>query len=222
METSFQGDWTLEKIAAAVKNNLEAGLKQGVNFPFSMEQLEHEIISTRNALYQQANINGVLNITPFIQHINCIPVDCEQLSLCCSDNTLTTSRHFVLPHYIGKPIFIGTPNRNIEFKIYKDESHYNNKHRNKLVRNRPYVWLRQHQGDTHGFIFNPPTDVLERISVSLVLVNPYEVNRYSCCQLNPRTDKFPASPDFIQLIIDTITNKWSSWYYRFNSYKANS
>lgn len=217
----FLGTWSLTKLASAVKNNLEAGLKQSSNTPFSMEQLEHTVIAVRNFIVKQQLNQGISDKRPLMQEINCIPLDCEMLSLCCNTNTKTKTLHFVLPQMIELD-FIGTVHRNNEFKVYKNEMWNYNHHRNPAVRNRPYVWLRHHEGKIHGFLFNPPTFNIEYISATGILENPLDVNHYSCCALNPETDRFPVTPEMVKLIIDEITSNWATWYYRFSKYNANS
>lgn len=217
----MKGQWTLLGIASAIKNNLEAGLKGTANYSFSMEQLEYEVISTRNAIIKQLDTQGILDKTEFVQEINCIPVDCEKLSLCCDVNTKTTTLHFELPIFTHIE-YVGTPNRDKPFKIYNNSNFIYNKFRNSKLNKRPYVSMRINEGIQHGFLFNPPTSNIKYVSVSGILSNPLDVNKYSCCNYNPREDKFPAPDYVITQIIDTMTSKWSSWYYRFNNSKSNN
>lgn len=217
----FLGVWTLSKIVSAVKNNLEAGLKQAMNTPFSTEQLTYTVIATRNFLLKQQMVQGSLDKFSAFQEINCIKLDCENLSLCCNVPTKDKALHFVLPNYIHLD-YIGTIHRHTDFKIYKDESFNYNQYRNKALVNRPYVWLRQHEGNTHGFLINPPTFNIEYLSVTGIFENPLDVNKYGCCSLNPDTDRFPVPPEMVKLIIDELTSNWASWYYRFSKYNANS
>jgi hypothetical protein len=218
--SDFLGTWTLAKIVSAVQNNLEAGMKTSNGYPFSIEQLEHTVIAVRNELYEKQKLNGQLNKFGMMQEINCIPLDCESLSLCC-DPSKQTALHFILPNYLELD-FIGTPHRTIEFKIYTDEMWNYHQYRNQALRNRPYVWLRRKDGVNHGFLINPPTFNIEYISASMILENPFEVNRYGCCPLNPETDRFPVSPEMVNMIINEITSNWANWYYRFSKYNANS
>lgn len=216
IERDFTGTWSLAKIVSAVKNNLEAGLKTTGNYNFSLEQLEHLVIAVKNFLYRQAELQGTLDKSSMYQEINCIKLDCENLELCCKVDTKNPVLHFVLPQYLDIDI-ISSVDRQHQFNVYKDTMWNYNHHRHPSLIKRPYVWLRQYRGEVHGFLFNPPSDNLEYISATLILENPLEINKYNCCELNPEYDRFPIPQEFVNQIINEITNNWASWYYRFNS-----
>lgn len=214
MET--RGTWTLEKIVYAVKNNLEAGLKTTANYNFSLDQLEHQVISERNALIKQAEMQGVIDYQDLLQEINCIELDCEDLGLCCSTSTKQPTLHFTLPQY-NYLDYIGLATQDTPFKIYDNLGFKYNKYRDGRIANRPYIQFRIKNGVIHGFVFNPPTPNLKYLSARLVLENPLEVNQFECCQYNRREDRFPMPDYMVQQLIDGITSKWSSMMYRFNS-----
>ena len=74
----------------------------------------------------------------------------------------------------------------------------------------------------HGFYFNPPTNVTKYLSVSAIFSNPMEVNLYSCCSYNYEEDRFPCPDYIVQQIINNITSRWASLYYRFQGSKPNT
>jgi hypothetical protein len=205
--------WTLEKIAYAIKNDLEAGLKGTANYNFSMEQMVHEIIAERNMLIAQLGQAGTLDTFGLTQEVNCVQLDCEDLGLCCDVDTKSPKLHFDLPlaHHIE---YIGTPQYNKPFKIYKDNASIYNDFKDSRLVSRPYIRLRQNKGRLHGFIYNPPTFNLKYISVKAVFENPTDVN-FECCSFNMLTDRFPVPAEMITMIITNIVGRWSSWYYRF-------
>lgn len=217
----MRGDWTLDEITYAIKNNLEAGLHTTGNYSFSIKQLENQVIAERNALIQQLKANKVFDINEAIQEINCIEIDCENLSMCCDLDTKNPTLHFVIPTYL-ELAYVGLVDHVTSFKIYNSSANKYNKYRNSMLVNRPYVRLRIHEGVTHGFIFNPPTPHLKYISVSGVWENPLSVNQYSCCSFNPQETRFPIPQYLVQQIVDGITNRWSSYYYRFQGQRPNT
>jgi hypothetical protein len=210
----IQGTWTLEKITYAVKNNLEAGLKTTAGYNFSLDQLEAQVISERNALIKQMEMQGVVDYSDLLQEINCIELDCKDLGLCCETSTKQPTLHFILPAF-NHLDYIGLATQDTPFKVYDNIGFKYNKYRDSRLTNRPYIQFRNKDGVIHGFVFNAPTHNLKYLSARLVLENPLEVNRYDCCTLNPREDRFPIPDYMVQQIIDGITSKWASWYYRF-------
>ncbi len=213
--------WTLERITSAVKNNLEAGLKTTTNYPFSMEQLQDTVMGMRNFLLSERMRQGYRgDVWDAEQEINCIPLDCEELALCCEDTGDVKVLHYVIPKYITKS-YLGLVNNQDPFKVEKGNAKYN-RYRSRYLRERTYVQERLYNGNVHGFIFNPPTESLSFISFKGILENPFDANKYSCCQFNPREDRFPVLPGMEQEIIARLTSDWSSWYYRFQGTRPNT
>lgn len=214
-----RGTWTLPAIASAIKNNLTAGLKSGNNFPFSLEQLEYVVVAERNNYVVQMMRNPSFDEKfGLIQEINCIPLDCNNFSLCDKLDTKDPALHFEVPMMIDVE-YVGLATSNHPFKIYHDRGSTYNKYRNKKLVDRPYIRFKQYEGKMHGFIFNPPTSQLKFISVHGILENPRAINQFSCASWNPREDRFPAPPEMIADLINKITSDWSSWYYRFQGAK---
>lgn len=223
MKEATRGTWTLNAIAYAIKNNLEVGLKTTANFPFSIDQLEAEILTTRSNLLEQLEVNRAEGLNEFYQEINCIPLDCKDFGLCCERSTKQPSLHFEAPVFMAHN-YTGLATQTSPFNVYLsgNNSHIYQKYRSRYTAERPYVVYRLHQGVMHGFVFNPPTPNLKVISLRAIFENPYDINKYECCNFNSRVDRFPAPNFIIQQIIDTITNKWASWYYRFQGQAANT
>ena len=111
---------SVSQIAAAIHNHIAAGLKASVNEPYSIQQLEDEIFVARNAIMQEYYTKGILPEATLIQSINCLEVDCENLSLCCNVETYDRALHFKIPKlmaYIQEPIkWIGTTDRKTSFE----------------------------------------------------------------------------------------------------------
>lgn len=215
MVTKGTGVWSLKKIVSAVKGNLEAGLKITGNYNFSDEHLEHVIIAARAELIEAQKRAGInLDLEDLGQEINCIPLDCEMFSLCCERDTMDNVLHFEIPPFIELG-YVGLVNRHTPFKIYTDTGYIYNQYRDPRLRSRPYIVFRYHNEMHHGFLFNPPTTELNTISVTAILDNPMDANKYDCCPIDPEEGKFPIGNDLVNQLISKITNEWSSWMYRF-------
>lgn len=217
--SAVRGDWTLDDITYAVYNNLESGLKTSTDYVFSTEQLRSEVLAERSMLLKAEKDQGIFDPFESYQEINCLELDCEDFRLCPALGNQKPALHFVLPAYIHID-YIGTPDQEKSFKLYTAGDGRYNKYRDKRLSKRPYVQLRPHKGEIHGFVFNPPTENLKYLSARLVLENPTKVNLYSCCSYNPKDDRFPAPDHMIQQIITGITSRWASWYYRVNPAKG--
>ena len=218
-----RGTWTLSGIAYAIKNNLEAGLNTTANFPFSIEQLEAEVLATRSNLLEQLEANKAEGLSEFYQEINCIPLDCEDFGLCCERSTKQPSLHFKVPVFVAHN-YTGLATQTKPFNVYLagNNGHIYQKYRSSYTAKRPYVVYRLYGGEMHGFVFNPPTPNLKVISLRAIFENPFDINAFDCCNYNADVDRFPAPNFIVQQIIDTMTQKWSSWYYRFQGQPANN
>jgi hypothetical protein len=215
------GNWSLDAIVSAIKANLEAGLKTTTNYNFNNEHLAYIVHAKRAEMIKQFQLQGHLEKRDLVQEINCITLDCENLSLCCDTNTFDKTLHFILPNYIELD-FVGIPDRDIQFKVYEDYDFRYNKFKDRRLTDRPYVSIRNYQGVKHGFLFNPPTENIQKISTTLILENPLDVNMYDCCSLDKTYGKYPMPNFMVQQLIDQITSNWSSWMYRFQGYKPNN
>jgi len=223
MQEVIRGTWTLPGITYAIKNNLEAGLKGTANFPFSIEQLEAEVIAERNAVVEQLKQSNLLGASELFQEINCVSLDCEDFGLCCETSTKQPTLHFKVPVFVIQN-YTGLATQTKPFYIYEvgNTNYLYQDYKSSYTSRKPYVVYRLYNGEMHGFIFNPPTPNLKKISVRAIFENPLAVNGFKCCSYNVETDRFPAPNFVIQQIIVNITNRWASWYYRFQGQKPNS
>ena len=216
------GTWTLKKIVAAVKDNLESGLKTTGNYVFSIDMLEHTVIGYRNKFVEtMLNTGVIVDKSPFMQEINCIKLDKKNFSLCCTGDADCLDAHFILPQHIGEIEFLGSPGKETFFKVYTDDMDRYNKYRKKVLAKRPYARLRYHEGVVHGFLFNLPSKNLKRISAAAIWANPYDVNAYDCCFFHAEDTRFPIAPGLAPDLIKTVVNDFASGFYKLN-YKPNT
>lgn len=212
-----RGTWTQQKIVYAVFNNLEAGMKTTVNYNFPIEQLYHQIVSERNALIKQVFSQGMMDESDkadLMQEINCIELDCNDLGLCCSKSTQQNVLHFTIPQY-NYLDYIGLATQDQPFKVYTNIGSKYDKYRDSRLGKRTHVQFRNKEGVIHGFVFNPPTPNLKYVSVRAIFDNPNEVNQYACCNYNPEEHRFPVPDYMVEQIINSLTSKYASYFYRF-------
>lgn len=214
-------------IASAIQNRISAGLKGTVNEPYSVEQIIDEVLVIRSALLKNEEDAGKLKYEDVIETLSCIKLDCEDLSMCCSMETYDKTKHFKMPKassYITDPIkYIGLVDRSDSFSIIKgskvDLSAVNYTKFNKYLKSKTLVWIHPNRED--GFIFNPPTEELEVITIDFVPENPTDLYNYSCCTVNNFEEDAKSIPNWmVSSIMDKITNDFGNFMYRL-SYKRN-
>lgn len=209
---------TALKIATAIYNNINAGLKQVTNESISFEQLEEHVIAERSRILKQLELSGRLEYRSLVQSVNCIPVDCESISLCCGIETFDNKLHFKIPKLatlVGSPLrFIGLTDRSMEFR-YTIGGTWKNQMGGKFTKHLPYVWINAEMTD--GFIFNPPTDDISVISIDAVFEDPRQVGEYACC---PDTVDVAIPQWMASEIITRLTGEYASNYFKFN-YRPN-
>ena len=88
----------LDKITSAIYNDVVAGLS-GVNANpnISFEQLEDEVIATRETVIKEWYLKGVLKPHDLMLALNCIEVDCADPAKCCVTSSGTSDLHFEIP-----------------------------------------------------------------------------------------------------------------------------
>lgn len=213
---------SLHQIASAIQNHIQAGLKGTTNEPFQIEQIKDEILVERNAILKQMELSGKTNTDGMIVSINCIPVDCQDISLCCGIETFDKKLHFKIPKpssFVADPVkFVGTTDRSQSFRIVRGPTWKNAIYSRYGNRNNTYVWFAPNRQD--GFIFNPPNDDIELISVDIIPENVLELENFACCQELLEDDAGLIPNWMVREIIVNISTRFFSNMYRMN-YKRN-
>jgi hypothetical protein len=208
---------TLEQIASAINNHILAGLKGAtLQEPYSHEQLQDEILVERDAIIKQLSLSGTLQENELIQSINCLELDCQDLSLCCNVSSFNNTLHFKLPkpsQYVLNPIkFVGTVDREYVFNIVKGPT-WKQQDYGKFTRTKPFVWFHPNLKD--GFLFNPPTENIKYISVDFIPANPKDLEEFGCCKIDGETPS--GIPNWmVSDIIGRMVNKYTQMYWRLH------
>lgn len=216
----------VNELASAIYNDVVAGLVGVVSNPtISLEQLEQDVVDERLTLLKKYIVKNLISKKDLYTAITCIPVDCADINKCCAvrdDGTKEVSNeagsripHFEIPQLLNDfgddaIQFIGSTNREIQFKVYTDKSYL--MHKYKMVgKDKPYVFIDTTPNANNmydGWIFNAP--LLERITVVGIFKDLRQVEEFSCCQQESRNMSFLDSE-----IKQSLTEKKLK-YYRVN------
>lgn len=176
----------IEKTIAAIQNNVVAGLPGLASASrFSLEQIEDDVIEERLLIIKEYSAKNLLPVKDLVMSINCIPVDCKDLSGCCNLG-ISPQSHFKIPQILNDwgmdgIQYVGTVDRLIPFKVYTDTAFRIHKHRRRGS-NKPFVWIDTTpdiEGFYNGYIFNAP--FIQVLSVSAVFKDPRQLYDYACC-----------------------------------------
>lgn len=203
---------TINQVASQILNDAVSGLKGLVaNVNISIEQIEDEIITTRNLLLKQQFLNGTVNLQNHYVNINCIPLKCEDISDCCDEYSFHNGKMFTIPRPIdlhNSVSYIGTIDKRQSYKIYVDESYTYHQY-NKLIKNKPYVWLNLasfNEGLIKGYVFN---SLVKKISISYVpedFRNIYKCSNVEC------NENLLISSSIVEEIKQYLLNKYVKLY----------
>lgn len=209
-------DMTIEAIASAIYNHLQNGLSgMNANPKISMEQLQDEVVAERDQLIKEYLLNGVINLDDLYLSINCIEVNCDNMSKCCDLPVGQKALHFEIPpimHVTGANSikFIGSIDRAVKYRVYTDDGWRYHKY-NKRTGNKPYVYLDtavNSNGNIDGYIFNVP--MVKFISVTALFKDPRRLLEWDCCSGSDET--FLDQGILSNEIIKRLSYKYLQWY----------
>lgn len=182
---------TLEQLTSAIYNNVMTGLRgTTINTPFTLDQVEDEIIQERMSIIKQYAAKNLLPLKDLMYAIRCIEVDCEALDRCpCNTSHLngTTAKHIEIPQTyndLGEQSidYVGSTDGMIEYTIYTDDAYKYHKYKRRGADN-PYVWIDTTPNETgyyDAFIFNAPP-MLATLLVRMIPKDIRQLRKYSCC-----------------------------------------
>lgn len=137
----------IEKIASAIYNNIQSGLVGITSNPtISHEQLQDEVVLERLQVIKEYAMRNLVPRRDLLVSINCIPVDCEYLDKCpCNTSYSDPVAHFEIPQVLndipgGAIEFIGSVDRQVEFKIYTNNYYKYHKFKKRNT-SKPYTYI---------------------------------------------------------------------------------
>ena len=207
---------TIEAIASAVYNHIQNGTSgMSSNPKISLEQLQDEVVAERMQVVKEYLLNGVLNLEELFLSLNCVEVNCDNMSKCCNLPVGQKALHFEIPPVVfinGSDTikFIGSIDRAVRYKVYTDESwryHIYNKRRG----NKPYVYVDtsiNSNGNLDCYIFNAP--MVKFVSVVALFADPRRLLEWDCCNDNP--DAYLDCGILSNEVIKRLSYKYLQWY----------
>lgn len=205
----------IDKLASAIKNHVDSGLRGfHTNNSLSEELIKDEIVNERLAILKQYSLKGILPVEDLYMAINCIPVDCKDIEKCrCKSEGGTPTAHFEIPQllsdYGSRAIgYIGSTDKQNPFIYYTSPQAFKNSKYRKRGKNKPTVWIDttpNENGMYDGFIFNAP--LIKELSVVAIFKDPRQLERYSCCT--------ESQDDSMSFIDSEVVNKLSQRYLYF-------
>ena len=186
----------VNQIASAIINDLFSGnlVSLSNRAMISQDQIEDEVIETRNAVIKDWYLKNALNLSDMMVAINCVEVDCKDQNKCSCISSLAnakTAKHFEIPQLmpgLGSDalMFVGSTDRSNSFKIYynleaiKYQQHY--QRYRKKPNPKPFVYVEKtpnENGMYDCWIFDAP--FVQYIAVIGIFKDPRQLEKYNCC-----------------------------------------
>ena len=186
----------VNQIASAIINDLFSGnlVSLSNRAMISQDQIEDEVIETRNAVIKDWYLKNALNLSDMMVAINCVEVDCKDQNKCSCISSLANAKmakHFEIPQLmpgLGSDalMFVGSTDRSNAFKIYynleaiKYQQHYQ-KYR-KRPNSKPFVYIEKtpnENGMYDCWIFDAP--FIQYVAVIGIFKDPRQLEKYNCC-----------------------------------------
>ena len=186
----------INQIASAIINDLFSGnlVSLSNRSMISQDQIEDEVIETRNAVIKDWYIKSNLNLGDMMTAINCVEVDCKDQNKCSCMSSLANAKmakHFEIPQLmpglgVDALAFVGSTDRSHAFKVYynleaiKYQQHYQ-KYR-KRPNLKPFVYIEKtpnENGMYDCWIFDAP--FIQYIAVIGIFKDPRQLEKYNCC-----------------------------------------
>ena len=186
----------VNQIASAIINDLFSGnlVSLSNRAMISQDQIEDEVIETRNAVIKDWYLKNALNLSDMMVAINCVEVDCKDQNKCSCISSLANAKmakHFEIPQLmpgLGSDalMFVGSTDRSNAFKIYYNleaikYQQYYKKYRKKS-NPKPFVYVEKtpnENGMYDCWIFDAP--FVQYIAVIGIFKDPRQLEKYNCC-----------------------------------------
>lgn len=183
----------LNRLTSAIWNDIEAGLSgMNANPNLSLEQLEDEVIETRETVIKEWYLKDVLKPHDLMLAINCIEVDCKDPAQCCEVGVGSgkSEMHFEIPQLLNDMgsdaiEWIGTIDKEQRFDVYYTTDAIKYRQYKKRGANKPFVYIQKtpnKNGMYDGWIFNAP--FIKRLSIIAAFRDPRQLENFNCCDSN--------------------------------------
>ena len=186
----------VNQIASAIINDLFSGnlVSLSNRAMISQDQIEDEVIETRNAVIKDWYLKNALNLSDMMVAINCVEVDCKDQNKCSCISSLANAKmakHFEIPQLMpglgaDALAFVGSTDRSHAFKVYYNleaikYQQYYQKYRKRYTP-KPFVYVEKtpnENGMYDCWIFDAP--FVQYIAVIGIFKDPRQLEQYNCC-----------------------------------------
>ena len=181
----------IEKLASAIYDDIVSGLVGITSTPtINLLQLEDDVVDERLQIIKEYSMKNLVPRNDLLMSINCIDVDCKSLDKCpCGKGSGYSPpvAHFELPQIVNDLAwdsveFIGTVDREVQFKIYTNTSWQYNKYMRRSSE-KPFVYIEPTPNENNmydAWIYNAP--LLKKVSVIAIFKDPRQLLQYDCCK----------------------------------------
>lgn len=180
----------IEKLAAAIYNDVISGLAGITSTPaMSLQQLEDDVVDERLQIIKEYSLKNLIPRNDLLMGIHCIDIDCKSLDKCpCGKGPYSKPiSHFELPQIVNDLAsesveYIGSIDRNIQFKVYTNTSWQYHKYLRRGSES-PFVYIEPTPNENNmydAWIFNAP--LLKKVSVIAIFKDPRQLVQYDCCK----------------------------------------
>lgn len=178
----------IDKVTSAIYNDVVAGLSgMNANPNISFEQLEDEVIETRETIIKEWYLKGILKPHDLMLALNCIEVDCADPAQCCVTSSGTSDLHFEIPvlmNDLGSDSieWLGTIDKKQRYDVYYSLDGLKYRKYKKRGADKPYVYIQtapNQNGMYDGWIFNAP--FVKNISILAIFKDPRQLEEFNCC-----------------------------------------
>ena len=180
----------IEKLAAAIYNDVISGLAGITSTPaMSLQQLEDDVVDERLQIIKEYSLKNLIPRNDLLMGIHCIDIDCKSLDKCpCNKGPYSKPiSHFELPQIVNDLAsesveYIGSIDRNIQFKVYTNTSWQYHKYLRRGSES-PFVYIEPTPNENNmydAWIFNAP--LLKKVSVIAIFKDPRQLVQYDCCK----------------------------------------
>jgi hypothetical protein len=185
------------------------------NANISNRQIEDEVIMHKNALlFEARNIMTEADAQYLIAEINCIPVECKDISFCCKDKSDERVYVASIPQLssvtrLPALSYVGTIDQQYPYRIVTREAYLYVNYA-KWTKRMPTAWYRQNLNEGNLVLFNLGFEP-EVISIRGVVQNEQDLKKFSCACTDD--DTLVYAPDWILTkVIDAVTERYMSQY----------
>lgn len=198
------------------------GLNGVDTLPFSIEQLQKEILIEAPVVLVDLASKGLIDLSRITHRIDGIKLNSEDVASNCLVETDECAPHFKIPNvnrFVQNPIhYLGTMDSRLSFKVYFDRDFRFHQYR-LATSKKPFAWV-SNKADNIGlydvYLFNlGHYSNLKYVSIDANFENPYDIYKTEYYTQFINTEFY--APAYVQAaIINKKTQQYINYYRQLN------